>query len=75
MDAARDSLETLRRRHVDGNFFDPLRVLLELAVSQRFIGPEHRDMVLVESDPEALLDRLSSWTPVTVDKWLDRSQR
>jgi uncharacterized protein (TIGR00730 family) len=60
--------------NVDG-FFDPLRALLELAAGQRFIGPEHRDMVIMESDPEALLDRLSSWTPVTVDKWLDRSQR
>jgi uncharacterized protein (TIGR00730 family) len=60
--------------NVDG-FFDPLRALLELAASQRFIGPEHRDMVIMESDPEALLDRLSSWTPVTVGKWLDRSQR
>ena len=60
--------------NVDG-FFDPLRALLEQAASQRFIGPEHRDMVIMESDPGALLDRLSSWTPVTVDKWLDRSQR
>ncbi len=56
-------------------FFDPLRELLELATTQRFLRPEHRDMVVMESDPVAMLERLSSWRPSTVDKWLDRSER
>src|ERR1019366_380589 len=27
------------------------------------------------ADREAMVDRLSSWVPVVVDKWLDRAQR
>ncbi len=56
-------------------FFDPLLELFQLATRQRFLRGEHRDMVLIEPDPESMIDRLCSWTPVTVDKWLDRDQR
>jgi predicted Rossmann-fold nucleotide-binding protein len=35
----------------------------------------HRDLVIVEADPALMIDRLRSWVPVTVDKWLDRSER
>jgi hypothetical protein len=31
--------------------------------------------VIVEQDPDRLIDRLGSWVPVVVDKWLDRSER
>lgn len=56
-------------------FFDPLQALLERATQERFMRSEHRDIVIMESDPVVLMDRLRSWTPVTVDKWLDRTQR
>ena len=56
-------------------FFDPLVALFETATQQRFVRNEQRDMVIIESDAATMLDRLSSWTPVTIDKWLDRSER
>jgi len=56
-------------------YFDPLRAMLERATRERFMREQHRDIVIVESDPEALLDRLSSWKPSTVEKWLDRGER
>lgn len=56
-------------------FFDPLVALFATATQQRFVREEHRDMVIVEPDPVTMLDQLGSWAPVTVDKWLDRSQR
>lgn len=56
-------------------YFDPLQDLLDAATRQRFVREEHRQIVMTESDPASLLSRLRSWTPVTVDKWLDRSQR
>jgi hypothetical protein len=31
--------------------------------------------LLVEADPATMIDRLSSWTPVTTEKWPDRPQR
>jgi uncharacterized protein (TIGR00730 family) len=56
-------------------FFTPLRALLDGAVTAGFVHPAHRDMVLVDTDPARLLDRLAAWTPVTVSKWLDRADR
>ncbi len=56
-------------------FFDPLLALLETATQQRFLRPEHRDLVVTEASPVSLVERLSSWAPLTVAKWLDRSQR
>jgi uncharacterized protein (TIGR00730 family) len=56
-------------------FFDPLLALFARATEQRFLIPEHRDLVIVEADPALMIDRLRSWVPVTVDKWLDRSER
>jgi uncharacterized protein (TIGR00730 family) len=57
------------------SYFDPLWALLERATSERFMRTEHRDIVIMESDPEALMQRLRAWTPVIADKWLDRSDR
>lgn len=59
---------------VDG-FFAPLRALLDGAVTAGFVQPAHRDMVAVDSDPAALLDRLADWAPVAVSKWLAPADR
>jgi uncharacterized protein (TIGR00730 family) len=58
-----------------GGYFEPLRALLATAARERFILPEHRDMVVIETDPATLIGRLSAWTPTVTDKLLDRSQR
>jgi uncharacterized protein (TIGR00730 family) len=51
-------------------FFDPLRTLLERASQEGFLKPEHRDMVVLEADPAALLDALAAWQAPTVTKWI-----
>ena len=56
-------------------YFAPLGTLLDGAARAGFVRPAHRGLVLTDSDPAALLDRLAAWTPVTADKWLKRSQR
>lgn len=53
-----------------GGFFAPLRALLEKATDEGFLKAEHRDMLLIESDPARLLDGLSAWVPPTVTKWI-----
>jgi uncharacterized protein (TIGR00730 family) len=58
-----------------GGFFGPLRELLDAATRQHFLRPVHRDLVIVESDPERMLERLKAWKPVVAGKWLDRPQR
>jgi uncharacterized protein (TIGR00730 family) len=56
-------------------YFDPLLALLQTATRQHFLLPAHRDLVLTEPDPAALIGRLGAWTGSTVEKWLDPSQR
>jgi uncharacterized protein (TIGR00730 family) len=56
-------------------YFDPLVRFLDSATQQRFVTQAHRDMVLVDQDPGVLLERLASWAPPSIDKWLDRSER
>lgn len=55
-------------------YFDPLRAMLNRAVEERFLRPEHREMILVEDNFETLLRRLRSYAPPVVDKWLDRQE-
>jgi uncharacterized protein (TIGR00730 family) len=56
-------------------YFGPLRAMLDVATRHGFIKPVHRDLVITDDDPARLLDRLAAWTPVTTDKWLDKSER
>ena len=55
-----------------GGYWRPLTAFLDHAVAERFVRPEHRAMVLVEEEPEALLDRLASYRPPAVEKWIDK---
>jgi uncharacterized protein (TIGR00730 family) len=45
--------------NVDG-YYDPLLEMSDRALSEGFVRSAHRDLLLSESDPERLLDRLSS---------------
>jgi hypothetical protein len=53
-------------------YWQPLLRFLEHAVNERFLRAEHFETMLVERDPEALLDRLASHRPRVLDKWVDR---
>ena len=52
-------------------YFAPLRTLLDSATHGGFVIPAHRELVITESEPARLLDRLACWAPVTRDKWVD----
>lgn len=57
---------------VDG-YFAPLLRLLDHAVAERFVRPEHRDMVLVGEDAGALLEAMAKRpAPESAQKWIDR---
>lgn len=51
-------------------FYDPMRALLNTATEEGFLKAEHRDMVVLEAEPEALLDALTQWQAPTVTKWI-----
>lgn len=51
-------------------YFEKLAAFLDHAVEQRFLKAEHRAMVLIERDPETLLDRMASARLPEVSKWI-----
>jgi uncharacterized protein (TIGR00730 family) len=53
-------------------YYAPLVAFLARSVAEGFLRPEHRAGLLVETDPEALLDGLAGWRAAPLDKWLDR---
>jgi len=58
---------------VDGYFVGLLQ-FLDRMVDQGFLRTVHREMILVESEPERLLARFESYQPPGVVKWIDRAQ-
>jgi uncharacterized protein (TIGR00730 family) len=60
--------------NVDG-YYDPLLAMADKAVSEGFLRNVHRDMLLSDTDPERLLDRLSKYPVPDVDKWIGSPTR
>lgn len=56
-------------------FFSPLLTFLDGLVEERFVRPEHREMLLVEAEPARLLERLEGYRPPEVPKWIERGER
>jgi uncharacterized protein (TIGR00730 family) len=54
------------------NYFADLIRFLDHAVADRFVRPEHRALVLVEEDPERLLERFGTYRAPRLEKWIDR---
>ncbi len=57
------------------DFFLSFRAMLDVATAQRFVRPEHRDLIILSPDAPTLLERLVSWQPTYMAKWLDREDR
>jgi uncharacterized protein (TIGR00730 family) len=54
------------------DYWQPLLALMEHMVNERFVRAAHAEMLLVEREPPALVDRLAAFQPRAHDKWLDR---
>ncbi len=50
------------------HFFDPLIEFLDHVVKQGFIEPDHREMVIIDDDPEQLIEKFKSYIPPKADK-------
>jgi uncharacterized protein (TIGR00730 family) len=50
-------------------FYDPLLAFFDRATEQQFVRMEHRPLVLAETDPDTLIERMSAWEPPPVQKW------
>ncbi len=56
-------------------FYGGLLQFLDHVVAEEFLKPVHRDMVLVERDPEALIEAVRSYHAPEVAKLIRREQR
>ena len=50
-------------------YYDGLLAMLDHAVTERFLRPAHRELVIADTDPLRLLQRLSAFVPVPKGKW------
>lgn len=55
--------------NVDG-YYDQLLGLFDSFITQRFARPEHREFILAEREIEPLLDRMESYIPPVLTRWI-----
>ncbi len=56
--------------NLDG-FFNPLLHMLDHAVAEKFLRPEHRNMLLTSDDIPQLMQDLENYRPVKAEKWIE----
>lgn len=54
-------------------FYDYLILQLDKMVDEGFLKPENRRLLLIDSEIEPLIEKMNSFKPVFVKKWLDKS--
>jgi uncharacterized protein (TIGR00730 family) len=56
-------------------YYEGIADFLTHAVTERFLREEHRELLIIERDAAALLDRIRDFQPDTaVPKWIDREE-
>jgi uncharacterized protein (TIGR00730 family) len=57
-----------------GGFYTPLVAFIDQAVSEGFIKPVHRSMIVVDDNPERLVNTLSEIDLPDVPKWIRKDE-
>ncbi|TXD38199.1 TIGR00730 family Rossman fold protein [Lujinxingia vulgaris] len=55
-------------------YFDPFLTFLKHAVESGFLKAEHLDLLLVDADPNALLDKMEAFEWPLTQIWMDRTE-
>ncbi len=53
-------------------YYDPLLAMFDHALGEGFLQPVHHGLVLADADPSALLQKMQSWEPPPLKRWLAR---
>lgn len=56
-------------------YYAPLIELFDRAVKEGFLHPDHRALLLSDSDPAALLERMRRFQPPATPKWLEPGEQ
>jgi uncharacterized protein (TIGR00730 family) len=51
-------------------FYDALLAFFQHARAEEFLRPTHGDIVVADSDPQRLLDRMTAWRAPAVGQWV-----
>jgi uncharacterized protein (TIGR00730 family) len=54
-----------------GGYYDALTTFLDHAAAEQFLKPPHRSLLVVEAEPDVLLDRFASYQAPGIQKWLN----
>ena len=57
-----------------GGYFDHLTGMIDYAIAERFIKPQHRELFVTDANAETLLDELQRHQQPVVRKWLDADE-
>lgn len=57
-----------------GDFYDGLIQFVDKIVAEGFLQERHRAMLLIERDPEVLLDRIIKFVPPETEHWLHEGE-
>ena len=60
--------------NVEG-YYDALLAMAQRAAEDGFIRPEHCKLLLVDTDPARIVERLQNYEVPYVPKWVDRKER
>jgi len=59
--------------NVDG-YYDALIGFLDHVLAEQFVRTQHHRMLMVETDPEVLLDRYANYQPPVAKHWIGRDE-
>ncbi|MEI6543084.1 MAG: LOG family protein, partial [Methylococcales bacterium] len=59
--------------NVDG-YYDLLIGFLDHVLAEQFVKQETHDLLMVESDPETLLNRYSHYQPPAIKRWVGKDE-
>lgn len=51
-------------------FYTPMSTFIDSVVAEGFLQPRHRAMLLIDDDPDILLDRMAQYLPPQTEHWL-----
>ena len=57
-----------------GGFYDQMSAFLDKVVSDGFLKPHHRNMLIFSNDPEDLLERIHAYKAPQTDKLMEREE-
>jgi uncharacterized protein (TIGR00730 family) len=56
-------------------YYDHLLKLFDHGVNEQFLRKEHRAAVLADEQPEVLIEKLITFHPPTLEKWISKNER